>query len=297
LDKIIKLVFQNRAITGISPETIERDMFNAYDESRLYCSINESSADQKGHYATDKLVARVKRDTDDDGAIRAHQQGMKAGHRYPLWNMNTNESDLNGLTYKLNSDDAMKSRLSIQWWRKQSKTPEEKREIARRYLDNPNMGYSLYRYLLEDLDISDYDCGRYTNAQKDQIITELLARNKSPLQEFVESLMYEDEAPENQRGMDEPNLYLIKTYAPRSNNGTGYEYIITTEFVSEFSKFAHCRINSEKLKNELKTLGWDTPSGGNRRIRGKSVRCYIRDLQPRADAGDDAVPVGEDCGL
>jgi hypothetical protein len=242
-------------------------------------------------------VARVKRDTDDDGAIRAHQQGMKTGHRYPLWNVNTNESDLNGLTYKLNSDDAMKSRLSIQWWRKQSKTPEENREIAHRYLDNPNMGYSLYRYLFEELDISDYDCGRYANAQKDQIITELLARNKSPLQEFVESLMYANEAPETGHAADEPNLYLIKTYKPTVQSGaTGYEYIITTEFAAEFTKFAHCRINTETLKKELKTLGWDTPSGGNKKISGKSVRCYTRDLQTRT-TDDDAVPEGNDCGL
>jgi hypothetical protein len=49
-------------------------MFNAYDETALYCSINESSGDSKQHYASNKLLEKVKRDTDDDGAIRAHQQ-------------------------------------------------------------------------------------------------------------------------------------------------------------------------------------------------------------------------------
>jgi hypothetical protein len=288
MDKIIKLIFQNRAITGISPEVIERDMFNQYDETALYCSINESSANEKSHYSSDKLVARVKRDTDDDGAIRAHQQGMKAGHRYPIWNMNTNESDLNGLTFKLNSDSALKSRLSIQWWRKQNKTPAEKLEISRRFLDNPNMGYSLYRYLLEEMDLNDYTPGRYNNEQKDEIIAALLAKNKSPLEQFTESLMYVDEAPEEKRGTDEPNLYIIRTYQPKKNSDVeAYEYFITTEFITEFQKFSRCKMSAEKLKGELQALGWQMPASGSKKINGKAVRCFTREPQERLQEEDE----------
>jgi hypothetical protein len=282
LDKIIKLLFQGRAICGIAPDTMERDMFNAYDETALYCSINESNGDSKQHYASNKLLEKVKRDTDDDGAIRAHQQGLKSGHRYPLWNMNTNESDLNGLTFKLNSDEALRSRLSIQWWRKQDKSPAEKQAIMERYLDNPDMGYSLY--LLKELDLSGYQPTRYHNEQKDQIIAELLARNKSPLAEFVDLLMYADEAPNEVRGTDEPNLYLIRSYTPRSNHQEGeFEYMIATEFTAEFYKQSHVRMSIEKMKSEMTSRGWTMPGSGQKKIHGKTVRCFVRDPQPRVE--------------
>jgi hypothetical protein len=204
--------------------------------------------------------------------------------------MNTNESDLNGLTFKLNSDEALRSRLSIQWWRKQDKSPEEKRAIMERYLDNPDMGYSLYIYLLKELDLSDYQPTRYHNEQKDQIIAQLLARNKSPLAEFVDLLMYADEAPNEVRGPDEPNLYLIRSYTPRSNHQEGsFEYMIATEFIAEFYKQSHVRMSVDKMKGEMTNLGWNMPQGGTKKIYGKSVRCFVREPQEREAEDIDCI--------
>jgi hypothetical protein len=132
------------------------------------------------------------------------------------------------------------------------------------------------------MDLSDYKPTRYHNEQKDQIIAELLARNKSPLAEFVELLMYADEAPEELRGPDEPNLYLIKSYTPRSNhNEGGFEYMLATEFTAEFYKHSHVRMSVERMRGEMTSLGWTMPQGGVKYINGKTVRCFVREPQER----------------
>jgi hypothetical protein len=291
MDKVIKLVLNRRAMIGICPETIERDMFNAYDEQYLYCSMNESTAGAKSMGKANPLIAQAKRQTDGDGAIRAHQEGLRDGHQFALWNMNTNESDLNGMTYELNKDAALRSRLSIQWWRKQDKTQAEKRDIEQRYLHNPNAGYSIYRYLLEELDITNYDPGRYQNEEKDLIITALLASNKSPLQEFVEYL--DAWSPNDYTQPQDVNHNIIRTYTQQSRNATeSYEYIIETEFKKELKKDKNITLKAETLQSELKLLGWDY---GKKKVDVRVKRVFYR--QPQLTTDDNVSVAADDASV
>jgi hypothetical protein len=87
-------MLNGNAMIRCSPELLEQDRFNEHDERYLYCSINESQADSKKHYDTNKMIAVIKRKTDDEGEIRAMNRNARAGKQLPIWNMNTNESDL-----------------------------------------------------------------------------------------------------------------------------------------------------------------------------------------------------------
>jgi hypothetical protein len=197
--------------------------------------------------------------------------------------MNTNESDLNGMAYELNKDAALRSRLSIQWWRKHDKTQAEKRDIEQRHLHKPNAGYSIYRYLLEELDITNYDPGRYQNDEKDLIVAALLAANKSPLQEFVEYL--DVWSPNDYVLQQDVNHRIIRTYTRQSRNASdSYEYILETEFKRELKKDKNITLKAETLQSELKLLGWDYGKKVNRRAE----RVFYR--QPQLTAGDANAP-------
>jgi hypothetical protein len=50
------------------------------------------------------------------------------------------------------------------------------------------MAYSLYKYLLEEYDLTGYSPKRINDEEKEQILKFLKSKNKSPLAEFCEYL-------------------------------------------------------------------------------------------------------------
>jgi hypothetical protein len=232
------------------------------------------------------MISVIKRKTDDEGEIRAMNKNARAGKQLPIWNINTNEADLYGIAYATN-DQALMSGLSISVWKKNTKSTEEKRAIDDKYRFNPNMKYSMYRYLLEDYVISEsYSPKRYSDTEKDAILKMLKAHNKSPLQEFVEYLeFYDPGVGGSYSNPADVNYELIHRYSCNSiSSKESYEYVIETEFKRVLGKDKGLKMKAQTLQTEMATLGW---TYGRKKIDGKAQRVFYRDpVATVADADD-----------
>jgi hypothetical protein len=274
-------MLNNLAMVNCSPELLENDRFNQYDERYLYCSINETQADNKRHYEANKIARIIKSATDPDGEIRGMHKSARSGKKIPLWNLNTNEADLHGLAFMTN-DKALMSRLSISVWMKQTRTKAEMEEIDNKYQYNPNMSYSLYKYLVEEYDINGYSPKRTDDPEKEQILATLKTKNKSPLAEFVEYLELYDS--DRVVPADEVNYWIIHKYESKSSFSQGtYEYIREVEFKRELKRDKNISINTEKLKTEMLALGWNY---GKKYVNEKTERIFYRDPAPGEDLID-----------
>jgi hypothetical protein len=282
LDGIIYKMLNHLAMVNCTPELLENDRFNEYDERYLFCSINETQADSKRHYEANKIARIIKSATDPEGEVRGMHKAARSGKKLPLWNLNTNEADLHGIAYMTN-DKALMSRLSITVWKKQIKTKAEMEEIDNKFLYNPNMAYSLYKYLTEEYDITEYSPKRTDDPEKEEILKMLKAKNKSPLQEFVEYLEYYDET--RKISPDETNYWIIHRYEAASSYAQGkYEYVKESEFKRELKREKNITINADKLKSEMLGFGWDY---GQKKIKGKNERVFYREPEHGADLMDD----------
>jgi hypothetical protein len=191
------------------------------------------------------------------------------------------------------------------WWKKNTKTNKERAEIRKRFLTNPNIGYSLYKYLTEEYadlypeETENYDPENYQHEDKETILKKLRETNKSPVEIFLNMLEDKNcrdaEPPDN---IMEPRFNLIGHYKPNSNrNNEKYKYILVSEFRREFSKWfkqEHGGRNISKLSEitskEMGILGW---TEAKKKIGDKSYLVFSHEEEKVKDKNDNADDAGE----
>jgi hypothetical protein len=288
-DEIIKRTLNGSAMLGCSPHLIEDDKFNDYNETYLYCSFDEAENQSTNHYDFNKFSCNMKRLTNKSGCIRGMRKTARDGVIYPLWSINTNINSLYGL---VNSrDGALMRRINIMWFKKNDKTNKERAEIRKKYLLNPNMGYSFYRYITEEFakeypeESENYDPENYQHEDKETILKILRENNKGPVENFLNQLVDIDERdykePDVMNLRDEPKFNLLQHYKPNSNrNAEPFKYIIISDFKREFSKWYKSenagrgfKNLSNIIKSELERLGW---SDKDKRVYNRTIKCYSK---------------------
>jgi hypothetical protein len=152
---------------GATPYQLSGDKFNSWMFESLFIFIEEAQRSDNNNYETKDLEATIKRITTRNGSNRGMQKVCKADEHRAIVGMNCNTSDLYGMIRT--RDEALKSRLVITEFKPNQLSKRELNKITKDFIRDPCFGYSLYRYLKDDLDIpEDYCTDRYEGEDKDQ---------------------------------------------------------------------------------------------------------------------------------
>jgi hypothetical protein len=172
--------------------------------------------------------------------------------------------------------------------KKNNKTKQEREEIRKRFNINPNIGYSIYKYIMEEYaddypeEAANYDPENYQHEDKETILNILKNNNKGPVEMFLNLLEDHGRDSEDYNARidyNEPKFNLIYHYNPNSNrNSKPFKYIIVSEFKREFAKWYKQEHAGRNIANisaicteELSRPGWEE---SKRKINAKALNVY-----------------------
>ena len=237
---------------GATPEKVVDDQFDSWQKKLLMLHMEEA---ENGNYRNKKMETAIKRLTTINSSARAMYRESESIKNKAICGMNTNQADLYGL---IRGDEALVSRLVIIEFK--PKTPDLDWEAAKKkYIRNPLFTPSLYRYLLEDLEIpEDFSPSRYRSPEKDAFIKRAKKNSKTNIEEWVETLADEYLDDKDCDG----HFFRRKLLHKYRLNGVEYYYAKPKDLVLSYKKF--CKqmnygfsFKAQNVTESLVDMGWE----------------------------------------
>jgi hypothetical protein len=216
--------------------------------------VEEAEASNYQYHSLDTVVKRI---TTISGSSRAMYKTTEDKRHWAIVGMNTTKSDLYGM---IRGDEALRSRLVILDFK--PKTPDvDWSDVVRKFIGNPDFGYSLKRYLTDDYVIpKDFSTNRYYGADKDEFMRRALSENRTTLDDWFEAL--------EEQHQDHCGLLRTTTF-----NGVAHVYMSLNDIYADYEKSVKNGVKFGKAK----VLKYLTDKGFveiNTRISGRGLRIY-----------------------
>ena len=227
-----------------------KDVFNSFMSEKLHIHIEELENEQ---YQNKYIETLVKQYTTKNGSARVMYKGTEEVINCAIIGMNTNDPKLYG--FVRTDDDAALDRLVIIEFKPSNMTKKQFRDKAEYFLGNRDFSYSLYKYLLEELEIpDDFTVSRYEVAEKNEFILRANRTYKNSVGLFIAHLAkkYAEDPDEFE------SEYLGKW------NGTGYIYRKESEIKEEYMRWAKIHTDGkgifakENVVKELIKIGFES---------------------------------------
>ena len=225
-----------------------KDVFNSFISDKLHIHIEELENEQ---YQNKYIETLVKQYTTKNGSARIMYRGTEEVINCAIIGMNTNDPKLYG--FVRTDDDAALDRLVIIEFKPSDMSKKQFRDKAEYFLSNRDFSYSLYKYLLEELEIpDDFTISRYDGIEKDQFILNANRTYKNSVGLYIARLAKEyAQDPEQFE-----NEYLGKW------NGIEYIYRRESEIKDEYTNWAKYHTDGkgifakENVVKELVKMGF-----------------------------------------
>ena len=194
----------------------------------------------------------LKQITTQTQSVRPLYQSEKEIPTTSISGMNSNDPSLYGL---IRADAATKSRMVIVQFKPADRNFAEMNKICKSFTNHPEFAYSLYKYLKDDIVIPEsYTTERYDGPEKDEILANLTAIDKSSVNRWLQSMT---------KKFGDYNQFLI-----RKVKGVEMVYRELSWFNDGCPYVSYCTRNKvpgmfkpENLIKEMKTLGFkETPA-------------------------------------
>ena len=158
-------IYPNLANVAVQERQL-KDIFNSFISEKLHIHIEEL---ENENYQNRYIETLIKQYTTKNGSARIMYKGNEEVINCAIIGMNTNDPKLYG--FVRTDDDAALDRLVIIEFKPSDLSKKQFRDKAEYFLGNRDFSYSLYKYLLEDLEIpEDFTISRYDGIEKDEFI-------------------------------------------------------------------------------------------------------------------------------
>lgn len=206
LAAILEKMYPNLANVGATQQQLT-SRFNGWACDLLMLHVEEL---QNSNYRNHDFEGIIKQMTTKMGSGEKKGVDTKACEHHAIIGFNTNQKDLYGL---IRADEATISRLVILFFKPKPEDldwDEFKTEIGLNDKVNTeqdafNLGYTMYKYLKEEYDISNkFSPCRYYEQEKFDLIDTLRKDNKNSIDSWLNELRYDD--------ADESDEYIPNEY-------------------------------------------------------------------------------------
>ena len=236
---------------GDTPEKVVDDQFDSWQKRLLMLHMEEA---ENENYRNKKMETAIKRLTTINSSARAMYRESESIQNKAICGMNTNQSDLYGL---IRGDEALLSRLVIIEFK--PRTPELDWEAAKKkFIKNSSFACSLYKYLLEDLEIAeDFSPCRYRSSEKDEFIKNAKKNSKTNIEEWIETIAEERIEIKDASG-EFKRVKLLKKY---KINGVDHYFAKPKDLVLSYKNFCkqmsyNFSFKSQNVIESLVEMGW-----------------------------------------
>jgi len=260
---------------AVDSNQLTKDDKNAWQERMLLLWAEEVQNDK---YRNEDMEKTIKLMITPEGSFRDMYKTAKSGEKHFIAGMNSNKPDLYGL---IRADDATITRLVIVEYK-----PNPKRDIpwakyVKKFLQDPNFGYSLYKYLAEEIEIpDDFDPCRYYSQEKYDYINKAKGTSKNTLEAWMDSLF-------NGRGDYDSDL-RVTTWDKKE-----YYYITIPAMNRSYKQF-HAeqgwgpQFKSDSLTKEFVKLGFEKKKTNIPGQRGVELLRVLKDKFDEEHPYDDS---------